>query len=833
LSSRKLLLDQASDPEYWKQLNPKLNISQRSNNVALENLQLEQGLILQAKERLRTEGYFSLDDLFDKVLMDELAAGVKKVWETGWPTPFVVVYDEYWKLFRALAPLFNAILGSGYKQVPNFWCWYIDNKDSSKGWGLHRDRPSVNTVREDGQVSSLTVWIPLTDATVLNGCIYLLPAHLDPNFPHRLESFDLPDLASLRALPASRGSVLAWSEAILHMGSRSSDRASNPRVSISYTFQRGDLGPYESPLFDPMMLPSFEERLGLISQNVVKYNNQGKFSRDILAVSSKLSVLIPPILVEDGFRHDILESDKPLSKTLLWRLQQEYFTRENLAAWQTVPFYVTSRMPFAERYAEMFLAYLLDHQDVLKPEHELYIIELGGGTGCFAYRFLNELIEKIEGFEALKRLKFRYVLTDFTPAIVDKWLDNKKLRQHRQAGILDFAVFRPEEDNKLQLLNSGKELTGKDLKNPLTVIANYVFDSIPHDAFRVDGGEIAEARFTLFRSGRERSLDVPVSIDQLTMTERYFNIEKKHYGDPTLDAILDYYRTNLEEASVIFPIGAMRVIANLINLSNRELVLFASDKGFKGLESRQIQGLWPQRFSVHGSFSFDVNFDAIGRYFEHHGGRSLTEAGAHSELCTSINILSRNKKSDLDHLRHYFRSNLVKTHLVNSLFDIEELICKALYPEQLERSWLTIFVSIVRAYNFEPVVFTIAFHRMSDRLEKELGRMDKEQKTEFLDLLKRVSRNLYMYDKKHDALDCLLRLYVWVKNFDECLKLCQESLEAFGPLGTIFDHLAICYENMGRFDLANQYFQESLKLTPDHSWAQSGFERTKNRIASL
>lgn len=825
-----MLFHQASDPDYWRKLNPNLKISERTSNIALEALRLDQSLIGETKNNLCTEGYFNLFDVFDKATMDLLASGVKNVWEAGWPTPFAVVYDEYWQLFRALEPLFSSILGTGYKQIPNFWCWYIDNNNSSKGWGLHRDRPSANTILPDGSSNTLTVWIPLTDATVLNGCIYLLPAHLDPNYPGNLESFAVPDLQSLRALPANKGSVLGWTEAILHMGTRSSRKASEPRVSISYSFQRSDVDAYETPLFDPMMLPSFEERLGLIGQNVVKYSSHGNYGLDILTACNKLSNHIPAILVEDGFKNEILDADKPLSKTTLWPLQEEYFTRENIRAWEKVPFYVTSRAPFCESYADMVLAFLLDHKEELNYDHELFIVELGGGTGCFAYRFLNELTEKIESFSSLQRLKIRYVLTDFTENIVNNWLDNKKLARHRQTGKLDFAVFRPDKDDSLKLLHSERQLTSREIVNPLIVIANYVFDSLEQDAFRVDRGVLQETRFTVYRNGRDCSLESPASIEELRTVERYFDIEGKYYGQPELDAILDYYRFNLNQASVIFPIGGLRAASNLLKLANDEMVLIVSDKGFNSVESRQIRGLWPHQFSVHGSFSFDVNFDAISRYFENRGGTSLSAESNQAGLCTSANIILKHKQNTLEHLKHYFKDNLSKKNLVNSSFDIEELISTWPVADEMGRSWIDVFISIVQTYNFEPVVFTIAFHRLFEKFDRELDKMEKDQKLRLLNALGRVSRNIYMIDQKHDSLDCLLRFYVEIKCFDECLKLCQDALEAFGPIGSVLDHFAICYESTGRAELANKYFQDSLKLKPDHDWAKAGFERTKKPV---
>jgi hypothetical protein len=837
-SRRQALFQQASDPEYWKQLNPSLNISKPGEFLALERLPIDESVIEQAKKSLRSEGYFVIDELFDKSLMERLAKGVKAVWDAGWPEPFVVVYDEYWQLFRSLEPLYTAILGPNYKQVPNYWCWYVDKANTSAGWGLHRDRPAVNTVLEDGMSTTITTWIPLSDATVLNGCIYVLPAHLDVNYPRNsknfnLKSFDLPDLQSLRALPAKEGSVLCWTEALLHMGSRSSDRATGPRISISYTYQRGDVHAYESPTLNPFTLPTFQERIGLIGQTIVNYKVQGRVSNDMVSIAAKLGVNMPPIIVEDGYIHQVVESDVPLSKSVLWPLQREYFSQKSMSAWEEVPLYSTSRTPFCETYAEMLLALLLDYKDQIKYDQPLFILELGGGTGCFAYRFLNELLEKIKSFKSLERLKIRYVLTDFTDRIVWRWLDNKKFERLRKADVIDFAVFNPLQDKEMQLLDTGKRLSSKDFANPLIVIGNYLFDSIEQDAFRIEQGSLKETKFTIYRSERTAPVDAPVSIEQLKLLERHFDVQGNYYGDPSLDSILEHYRSNLEEASVIFPIGAFRVLENLLELSNGELALLASDKGFNSLDSRQIRGLWPQQYTLHGSFSFDVNFDAIARYVESRGGLALTEAGDHSGLCTMAGMFSGQQGLACENLKHYFRSNLANKDLINSLFNVEGLICNATFPETVERTWTELFMSIIQTYNFEPVVFTIAFHRMFEKMESELDRLDKQQTREILEALNKVSKNIFAYDTKHNALDALMRFYVRMDFFNECIELCKESIECFGRIGQFVDHLAVCYESTGQLELAHRHFAEALSLNPEHQWAQAGVERTKSHALKV
>lgn len=62
--------------------------------------------------------------------------------------------------------------------------------DQGAGWGPHRDRVQP-TLDEDNSPHSLTVWLPFTDATPLNGCMYVLPAHHDGRF--RARAWDGPD----------------------------------------------------------------------------------------------------------------------------------------------------------------------------------------------------------------------------------------------------------------------------------------------------------------------------------------------------------------------------------------------------------------------------------------------------------------------------------------------------------------------------------------------------------------------------------------------------------------------------------------------------------------
>ena len=141
-----------------------------------------------------------------------LRATVENLNKRGIPLAFAFVYDEFWQAFQGISPLIEAALGTNYKALPDFWVWCVMPSEGSAGWGPHRDKVAP-TLDRDNSPHTLTVWLPLSDATPLNGCIYMLPAHLDERFKRRIWSGEGNNVVTqpqdVRALPATAGSVLA------------------------------------------------------------------------------------------------------------------------------------------------------------------------------------------------------------------------------------------------------------------------------------------------------------------------------------------------------------------------------------------------------------------------------------------------------------------------------------------------------------------------------------------------------------------------------------------------------------------------------------------------
>jgi len=242
-------------------------------------------------ETLRREGYVNVPAALDPAAVDSARSLVEALRARGVPLPFAFVYDGLWGLFASLAPFLAAVLGDGYRALPSFWVWHLAPDDEARGWSPHRDRLRP-TVDGDGRLASLTVWLPLTDATPLNGCIYALPAHRDPCFARRV--WDGPDGAivpapqDIRALPAPAGSLLAWNQNLLHWGGRASRLAEAARVSASCEFQRADRTPYEAPWLDPAAPPDLSLRLGLIGKQLLQYRHMHPLDADATALAEAL-----------------------------------------------------------------------------------------------------------------------------------------------------------------------------------------------------------------------------------------------------------------------------------------------------------------------------------------------------------------------------------------------------------------------------------------------------------------------------------------------------------------------------------------------------------------
>lgn len=226
--------------------------------------------------QLAVRGYAQLDSLLGDARVSRLADVARAVREAGWPPVFSFAFDDFWAPAWGppLRTVAEAALHGPVRLIPHLAVHYVAESGERRGWHPHVDGRR--------RARRLTTWVPLTDATLANGCMYVVPKTDDESVTRAVERYlnrkmSLRDVQLLlqhaRALPVPAGTVLCWGFDLLHWGSVNRESPA-PRVSVAYEWIAETEPPRENeePLLDlDAALPSFEERLRFIARAVCTY----------------------------------------------------------------------------------------------------------------------------------------------------------------------------------------------------------------------------------------------------------------------------------------------------------------------------------------------------------------------------------------------------------------------------------------------------------------------------------------------------------------------------------------------------------------------------------
>jgi hypothetical protein len=279
----------------WAEIAPALSIEGGRPAAALEARPLGDDERAGIVHRLGSAGWFRAAPFLDGAAVAAMRAAVEALVARGWPPVFAYVYDELWQVLRtpSMARLLGAALGAGYRLSPRVWAFHVPAESGASGWPPHVDG-GAGTHTPD----RITLWIPLGDATLENGCMYLVPKDLVP--PRTADDFaDAPSaldhatwrtlLQGARAVPAAAGSVLGWDFQVIHWSSLAGDPEA-PRVSLAVEAFGEAITPTTSelPLLDPAVLPTFEERLQAIARSLVSYDRFEPAMRSFRALAWRI-----------------------------------------------------------------------------------------------------------------------------------------------------------------------------------------------------------------------------------------------------------------------------------------------------------------------------------------------------------------------------------------------------------------------------------------------------------------------------------------------------------------------------------------------------------------
>ncbi len=513
----------------------------------------------------------------------------------------------------------------------------------------------------------------------------------------------------------------------------------------------------------------------------------------------------------------VLEQNQALSRSLLWRIQRAFFEQHGVEAWRQgiVPQYVTSNPYIANAYARVVFGFLRDWfappaaDPAGRPpdrSQPVYIIELGAGSGRFAYHFLKQF-SGFSGQPALKNVSIRYVMTDVAQRTVDYWCNHPSLLPFVAAGQLDMARFDAERPGDLRLIHSGTVLAPGAVINPPIVIANYVFDGIPQDSFDIHEGRLYENLITLTSTQPEPDLGAPDLIGRVAMSYERRIAPDAYYEEPDFNQILRAYQERLAHTTITFPCAALRCLHYCAQLADGRFMLLSADKGYHREAALLHQG--DPALSLHGSFSMMVNYHAIAQYAGLRGGETFQTSHQHTSVCIAAFVFGRPPEGYAE-TRLAFKEAMEKGG-PDDFFALKKVIERHYAAFELDA-----LLAYLRLSGWDANIVLDSFPTLLAQAETAAPPHRQE-------LHRAIQQVWEMYYPLNEASDLPFHLGMLLQTmafYPEALEFYQHSLQMWGPDPSTFHNMGMCQYGLRRLDAALAAIEEALDLDP-------GFEAAK------
>jgi hypothetical protein len=511
----------------------------------------------------------------------------------------------------------------------------------------------------------------------------------------------------------------------------------------------------------------------------------------------------------------MIEEKKRLSESLLWKLQRQYYDQRGLSAWEsgTVPSYVTSNAFIASSYAQVVMGFLRDALAAtargdaaarIDPAQTVYIVELAAGHGRFSFLFLKKFFALLKS-SSLSGLRICYVMTDFTESNLRSWAAQPLFQEFLEAGVLDFGLFDIEKDASIKLTRAGKTLTASEIANPVIVFANYIFDTLTQDVFRIEGGNVNEVLVTT-RHAQPQPPDLsnPEVMSQFSLSYEHRPIDPtNYYPEPFLNNLLHNYRQRLSDTTIALPTGGLRGIARLLALSGNRLLLISSDKGYT--HEDELFFLSTQHIQFHGSLSMMVNYHAVGLALAEQPGGSVSMATnqRHINLKTAAFLVGGSEQQFRD-------TQLTFAEHMDTFGPYDFYTLLAQVRQHSPQPTLEQILGLLRVSRYDPNVVL----EYSKELLEQSGNASDALKHELHAALIRCWENFYPLGR--DLPFELGRILLAMRRPREAIEFNKHSLRMFGEHPVTHGNMGICYYHSEQFEDSLRSFERSLELSPNY-----------------
>jgi len=509
---------------------------------------------------------------------------------------------------------------------------------------------------------------------------------------------------------------------------------------------------------------------------------------------------------------EILDFEKPLSQSLVWKLQSDFYAGQGPEAWSKgiVPQYITTNPYIANLYAKTVFGYCRDIASCndFDRASTIYICELAAGVGRFTYTFLKRFLPMLEN-SSLKGLKIKYIITDLAERNVTYWQNHSFLKPYFESGILDCATFDMAGDDELRLRYSGETLSKGKLNNPLILFANYTFDSVPQDTFYVDQGTLYEGLITVRSKGETadpKDSSILAGLDYDYTDKPIQGCD--YYEESEINDILLHYKNCLEDTAFSLPIVAFRCIHRLRELFQDDIVLLTTDKGYRDADSMHKN--YHPYLSKHGSISLTVNFHAMELYFQSLGGKAIHSIYDHESVTMSLFLLSARSHD-------FIETDMAYYDIIESIGPDDFYVLKKAFVPMNQSLTTKELLTFLRYTCWDARTFLEFYNTLLGRIAEE----ENFPKEELVDAIHNIWEHYFPIGEEGDLASCLASILAYLGYDLDAIRLYTTSLEFYGEDAAIHYEIALCYYNLQLYDNAMEYLDKSLQLDP-------GFEESRN-----
>lgn len=497
-----------------------------------------------------------------------------------------------------------------------------------------------------------------------------------------------------------------------------------------------------------------------------------------------------------------VEAMTPFAKSALWNINREYYQHVGIEAWTSglVPHHLTSNAMVGKTYASLILGLLTDLGLQGKNNETVYILELGAGHGRLGFYILQEL-EIMAEQSAIALPPYCYVLSDIVAKNLDFFAEHENFQAYIQKGQLDIAYLDAMEEKDIVLLKSGTVLSPGGMKQPVVVVANYFFDSIPQDLFYIRQGELATCQVALESDVPPQEAAAGTLLPHLRLRYDTRPTTLPYFHEPIADQVLESYVATMKETCLLMPFAGMACLNSMRKLSSGGAMVLTMDKG-SHLASLLDHKPMPD-YVTHGSFSLNVNYHAMARYTELTGGTALFPGESNFNLELGCLMWLPENESWKSTLAAYTR--FVDDYGPDDFFSITRMV----YP-LADKLTLRDTIALLRLSGYD----TVFFINLLPWFKQQVKQVTYPERSRIAETLHKIWGRYFHLNDTLDLAFEMAGIFYDLGYYDQALTFFDHSEHRYGPSEDSRYNIALCLYQLRRDEDLIQLINATLKAFP-------------------